>query len=561
MKRTWISMVLGMIGAALSAQVTIVEEEPMTPDQMRTVDSGMLFFRETASFYDHELWITDGTPGGAHRVKDINPDSDDDLYDGFNACGVDPYSTYVYDGSMYFLANDGTHGIEIWKSDGTEAGTVMLHDIVPGGAGWNFTSCHYPRFAAYNGLLYFSASANGTDYELWRTDGTDGGTALFKDIYPGTIGSDPHFLTVYNGKLYFTARDDVHGWELFTSDGTAAGTHVLKDIVPGIGGAMNDGYDGSIPPFMTVSGGYLYFLAGDGTFSGNFHLWRTDGTEAGTIQLETSLAPGAWWGSGESYSADASGQFLFQADGGVQESHLWKSDGTLAGTQMVPTNNDLHAWKDFRSYGNAVYFLGDENNHKGLCKSDGTTAGTYLVHQFNTTGETDQFRYYTELDGYLFFEAIFTLPGTSMTDWRVVQTNGTDQGTYVFHGVRPIGPLTQLGNDLLFSGYDTVTYQQRSLYRLHPLSVGIEEATQVPRLQVAPNPASSAVEIWDDDLAREAADLYVIGGLGKVVMHGHLPLGAAKRTLTLPPDLADGVYLLRLQTAASVEQARLVVQR
>ena len=76
--------------------------------------------------------------------------------------------------------------------------------------------------------------------ELWKSDGTTAGTVLVKDINPGlTAGypnvpasSEPYGLTALDGQLLFTANDGIHGDELWKSDGTAAGTVLVKDIAP-----------------------------------------------------------------------------------------------------------------------------------------------------------------------------------------------------------------------------------------------------------------------------------------------------------------------------------------
>ena len=93
------------------------------------------------------------------------------------------------------------------------------------------------NFTVFNGALYFSAE-NESGRELWKTDGTESGTVMFKDIYSGTDGggyvrsSSPHHLTIFNGALYFSAENE-SGRELLKSDGTESGTVMVKDINPG----------------------------------------------------------------------------------------------------------------------------------------------------------------------------------------------------------------------------------------------------------------------------------------------------------------------------------------
>ncbi|MDD1422353.1 putative Ig domain-containing protein [Dolichospermum sp. ST_sed1] len=158
----------------------------------------------------------------------------------------------VFNGSLYFRADNGINGAELWKTDGTDQGTVLVKDIYTGSG-----SSAPSNLTVFNGSLYFSArDGNGT--ELWKTDGTAQGTVLVKDIYTGASfgfanNSDPSYLTVFNGSLYFSARDG-NGIELWKTDGTAQGTVLVQNIYTG----TNNSSD---PFYLTVFNGSLYFSA------------------------------------------------------------------------------------------------------------------------------------------------------------------------------------------------------------------------------------------------------------------------------------------------------------
>jgi len=183
---------------------------------MKSVNGKVIYGQEGALQWEYELWATDGTPAGTALVKDINPNFASDLFSSMTQAGADglKYENHVYKDKLYFYADDGIHGMELWVSDATNAGTNMLYEFNPGLIGWDFTDYKVPDFCEMNNLLYMNAGNLTNGNELWVTDGTTGGTQEVIDLNPGTVSSNPSFLTEYHGKLYFTATDGTHGWEL-----------------------------------------------------------------------------------------------------------------------------------------------------------------------------------------------------------------------------------------------------------------------------------------------------------------------------------------------------------
>ncbi len=180
-------------------------------------------------------------------VKDINPLGNASIE------GITEYN-----GKLYFSADDGVHGRELWTTDGTADGTELVKDIREPGVAHSIPS----EFTEYNGKLYFRAHDGAVSgIELWATDGTTDGTELVKDIYPGPYHSLPERFHVYNDRIYFKAQTyGTSGNELWVSDGTAAGTQMFKDINLVDGG-------GSGPSDFTELNGLLYFVAEDFTAS------------------------------------------------------------------------------------------------------------------------------------------------------------------------------------------------------------------------------------------------------------------------------------------------------
>ncbi len=144
------------------------------------------------------------------------------------AAGTSLSNTVVVGSTIFYLGNVSTTGRELWKSDGTAAGTQQVKDIFPG------SSESYPRYLTnVNGVVYFTANDGSNGSELWKSDGTAAGTVLVKDIWPGIASATPRLLTNVNGTLFFTSNDGSTGLELWKSDGTEAGTVLVKELRAG----------------------------------------------------------------------------------------------------------------------------------------------------------------------------------------------------------------------------------------------------------------------------------------------------------------------------------------
>lgn len=316
------------------------------------------FFTAGDGIHGFELWKTDCTAAGTVMVKDINPGEQ----------GSQPVNLTNINGVLFFSAA-GTYGTntgydtELWKSDGMAAGTVLVKDIYTGGLASNPAS-----LTNVNGTLFFSATTNTSGRELW-TDGTEAGTVLVKDIRPGTVPSVPADLVNFNGTLFFSANNGVNGQELWKSDGTDAGTTIFIEPVTGAGG--------SFPIGMTVVGNTMYFAMIDPSYSAE--LWKSDGTVAGTVLVKDIYAGGQ--GSSPRSFTPAGNTVFFTANDGINGIELWKTDGTAAGTALVKDTYPgatITTRQDMLTAVNGILFFSasDPVNGLELWKSDGTAAGT-----------------------------------------------------------------------------------------------------------------------------------------------------------------------------------------
>jgi ELWxxDGT repeat protein len=396
-----------------------------------------VYFTADDGLHAYELWKSDGTAAGTTLVKDIFPGGGYWGYWGWYAASSYPSNLTNVNGTLFFTANDGTNGRELWKSDGTEAGTVLVKHI-----NTSWASSYPSNLTNVNGTLFFTAYSATTGSELWRSDGTEAGTVLIKDIRPAEASSYPSTLTSVNGTLFFTADDGTNGRELWRSDGTEAGTVLVKDIFPGS--------TGSNPDNLTNVNGTLFFRATDGTSGGE--LWRSDGTATGTA-LVKDIFPG----SASSYPislTNVNGTLFFTAYSATTGSELWRSDGTAAGTALVKDINpgsDGSYPPNLTNVNGTLFFTAySATTGRELWKSDGTEAGTVLVKDIRLGSDTSlDTSNMTNVNGTLVFAAY---DGTGRNLW---QSDGTEAGTVLVANLDP-GLLTNINGTLFFAADDGV---------------------------------------------------------------------------------------------------------
>jgi ELWxxDGT repeat protein len=352
-------------------------------------------------------------------IKDINSAGNSILYQ------FDWVQMISIGNMVYFSAQDNQHQIELWKSDGSAVGTVMVKDINASGS----SSPAY--FANLAGTLFFAANDNVHGNEIWMSNGTDSGTQLVKDINPGGA-SDPVYLTTVGSDVFFIADDGVHSYELWKSNGTLSGTKLVKEITPG----SDHPWPYIFQKGLTNLNGTLLFASYGGSSIYDWDLWVSDGTITGTVMVKD------FYGSELGNLTVMGNALYFTIYNGDNGTELWKTDGTNAGTVLVKDINPAYAAgsdpANLIAINNTLFFsANDGTNGSELWKSDGTTAGTVMIKDLNPSGGSFDSGCgnppcVANVAGTLFFAANDGVYGNEL--WK---SDGTPEGTVLVNDLRP----------------------------------------------------------------------------------------------------------------------------
>jgi ELWxxDGT repeat protein len=485
--------------------------------------NGNAYFSYDDGVNGEELWISDGTDQGTKLFIDIR----------IGSLSSNPNNYFVFKGELYFTADDGMNGKEVWKTDGTSSGTSILKDINPSGSGVA-NDC---KFIVLNDLLMFYATTNLKGAELWKSNGTSEGTVLVKDILLGSRSSNHQLEGIYfNNSIVFKADDGTNGYELWKTDGTESGTFMLKNINTN---SFGNGFSYSTPVFAKDDT-YVYFLADDGVngdelwktdaiqngvtglvknisqnnksievkkihydsfhkrlmfyaydqSNSNYSLWISNGTEAGTIEIEdVKGVPSSGYGY-EEYFVTLNNKTIFNGSSSVNGVELWsttnslhevmllrdlsysnsgnpskfinvngelffnarkfengtqllKSNGTLEGTtNIVDINNknvSIGVSSEMKSINETLFYSAHDGIHGfELWKSDGTKNGTKMVKDIYS-GNTSSMKNHNEIQRfYNVNDRLYFSANNGGQNWEPWVSDGTEDGTYMISDINTI---------------------------------------------------------------------------------------------------------------------------
>lgn len=492
------------------------EHFPPNTGFLKPVAGGIVFVATLGRGDEVNLWRSDGTPGGTRQITSFPDPSLEPLT---------PDEIAAVGGRLLFVVTNGT-GPRLWWTDGAAAGTAPLTGC-PGGC--PALRPYWPLIPTAHGVL-FTASDAAHGMELWTTDGTGAGTHLFRDLCPGACDSNPESFTPrggivdlratwdgqsrlartdgaavvplapippaafsYSGQLPLDLADvggrtfftglDAQGSQPWVTGGTPAGTRRLAGTASGgsdprdfavLGDRLfftaSDGATRSVwtvdaqgnaapvpgtgvaidrpgPSALTVSGGLAYFVSDLGV--DGMELWRTDGTPAATLRLA------AFPDKALSDLRDLNERLVFLAKSTAGDQPvfaLWTSDGTPAGTaQRLGLPPDTVGISAVTALGSEIYFELQSETASQIVRGDGTAAGTRTILQeeegCEESGDAGRF---VRLAGLVYF------PACGPDGLTLHQTDGTAAGTAQVTssvGLAPQG-LFAFQGDLYYFGFN-----------------------------------------------------------------------------------------------------------
>ena len=397
-------------------------------------------------------------------------------------------------GVLYFSADDGVHGWELWRSDGSVGGTYIVKDVreeectpatdpetgeetencVNYGSMHQMcwpdpTECFVPEMVAGNNKIFFTAfdSNPGVNFpHVFISDGTEDGTYRIRDQWIGWDYNHPDADFDYSGpsnlmvipsngftpdRLVYTiiqaiceggsycpeAFDPASGEELWITDGTDVGTYMLVNMVPEDKSWNNGDYccmddKGGIPRDLIMKGNTIWFTARTDGYGRE--LYRYGMNIGGGLFLVKDINEGTSGSNPMHLTSVGPGVYL-SADNGTNGQELHYSLGNTFNTIVVKDINpgaNSSSPQEMTKLGSNLFFTADDGeNGRELWVSDSTEDGTFMVKDINTNGSSSP-NWLRVMDGTLYFMAYTEDHGREL--WR---SDGTTSGTYMLKDINP----------------------------------------------------------------------------------------------------------------------------
>ena len=309
-----------------------------------------LFNNKLYFIAEDKIWVSDWTDSWTNILRDIT------VWHGHS-------NLIEYNNALYFGANDGVYGYELWKTDGSSVWTTMVMNLNPG-AWSSFSPYLDPEMQVINNKLYFSAD-NWIDwYELIEFNATNN-SATIKMVWSTANSWWPSQLTTVGNNLFFIASDDSYEKEVYVLNTTNGVVSLVKDLPGWSYHAADKIYNYNDKVLFTHRAWFS-----------NYETRISDGTDSWTVKVyewKKVYNFGFLWNN-----------IFFRWTNAWYDKELFISDGTLAGTNLFM---DIDTWSssspNFNSskvFNNKLLFTASDSvNWQELWETDGTISGTNII--------------------------------------------------------------------------------------------------------------------------------------------------------------------------------------
>ncbi|MDP5093312.1 MAG: T9SS type A sorting domain-containing protein [Polaribacter sp.] len=455
----------------------------------KKVNNRIVFSHNTAD-YGKELWVSDGTTEGTVLLKDINPGTGDST----------PFHFTLLDDVVYFQAN--TH--QIWRTDGTIGGTYLMVN--------NNQITNPYGFVKTKNFIFFTegASGSGCCRTLWKMNVNANSESIVTPLENFTTVRDLNVFNYSSDDILFNAQTSSNGWAIWRSNGGVS--LLVKDL-------YTEYSDGVQMGIAKKFGDDLYFSGFTPALGAE--LWKTDGTLSNTNLVKDIYSDNTLWekSSGVNNFIKVGATIYFTAKDIIHGYELWKTDGSEAGTQLIkdiyPGNNNNSPPSNLTEFNNQLYFVQSDGVSRQVWKTDGTEVGTIKVSNipngYFEGNSTAMFAF----NNVLYFS--YYHPDFGVELWKLDANDNLTIIQDINIGTGGSSPfeIFEYNGYIYFSAYTNNTYGSLKTFRIIDQSLTAENFNKSDTISIYPNPTSDFINIKMEKYSYFNTEIYNV--LGKKV--------------------------------------------
>ena len=537
-KIVFILLLLPILGIAQNwEQIIIASGSDSSNPMFLTEFNGELYFSargSNVSVIVNELYKSNGTQEGTTLVMNLNPNFSADSF---------PSNFTVFNGELYFTADDGVHGRELFKTNGTTISLVK--DIKTGSDSSTNLSDNSLVFHEINGFLYFFAEdINGQGADLWKTDGTSAGTVKVLELNTNEITGKLQYFKKLNTDLYFQFIDSSGHKQIIKYDTVSNVQTTVLNVYP-IG---NTGFYN----YLTIFDNKLFTFA-------NGRIYYTDGINSNFVTLGVTgissfnkftvlnnhlifLGNSSTFGNQDIYKC-----YYSIADSAykVELVYNFNAGGNNSLNPLVGSIVD-DGIPYFTALNNKLYIAAREQTSPNgglvyqIYETDGITTQVTIPVTHSGSPTSRPIYWITANNNKLYF----LMSGDNSPEqlWEVNPINGnfTQLSSYTGPTTQPrqifTRPLKSWNNDVYVEG--TTTAEGYELWKFGTGTLGVEEVTLEDKIQIYPNPTQDYVKLTIENI--EAYQIDIFNAVGQ-----QIKLRIDNKTIDLT-SVPAGIYYITI---------------